>query len=129
VSSVSTERELTGDHAAAVADATRAMRGRLDALLASAEAATRSWSELGARCADLEREGAELRETAQGLRRERDEAVEALGELRVAYEALLGQYETGQRAVDQLAAERDALRGELAQAAEQLDRLIRTLRG
>jgi chromosome segregation ATPase len=105
------------------------MRGRLDALLASAEAATRSWSELGARCADLEREGAELRESAQGLRRERDEAEEALGELRVAYEALLVQYETGQRAVDQLSAERDALREELAQAAEQLDRLIRTLRG
>lgn len=131
MTSLSTEREpVTGDgSAAAVVDATRALRGRIDALLASMEAATRSWDELGARWAGLEREGAELREAAQSLRRERDETEEALGELRVAYEALLVQYEAGQRAVDQLAAERDGLRAELAQAAEQLEQLIRALRG
>jgi predicted nucleic acid-binding Zn-ribbon protein len=62
------------------------------------------------------------------LERERDEAREALGELRVAYQALLARFEESQRARDALAAQQTGLREELAETARQLDGLIRVLR-
>jgi chromosome segregation ATPase len=62
------------------------------------------------------------------LERERDEAREALGELRIAYQALLARFEESQRARDALAAQQTGLREELAETARQLDGLIRVLR-
>lgn len=87
-----------------IATAVATRGGRLEALLPAIEAAVAT------------------------LERERDEAREALGELRIAYQALLARFEESQRARDALAAQQTGLREELAETARQLDGLIRVLR-
>src|SRR5262249_53576267 len=84
--------------------------------------------DLQLRFAQLEREHEEVRHREKTARREAEETAEALGELRLAYEALIIEHEVGTQAFQKLQEDHDTLLEGQRQIAEELGAVMSSLR-
>src|SRR5262245_2800587 len=84
--------------------------------------------DLRLRFARLEREHEEVRHREEAARREAEETAEALGELGLAYEALIIEHEVGTQAFQKLQEDHDGLLEGQRQIAEGLGAVMSSLR-
>ena len=110
-----------------VVETARRMANHAGALISLVEELASEREQLHLCCERLERERGELREAETVACREREEAAEALAELRCAYEALLQEYEASQRALHEAGARHEALLRERTHAAERLEAILNRL--
>lgn len=110
-----------------VVETARQMANHAGALISLVVELAGEREQLYLRCERFECERDELRESETAVRREREEAAEALAELRCAYEALLQEYEASQRALHEAGARHEALLRERTHAAERLEAILNRL--
>jgi len=110
-------------------DGVRKAAAEWEAFLGVAEATAREREHLRARCAELERGHEEIRTTHEGLLREYHGTVEALGEIRAEQRARCEEHEATARALRELRDECQALGRARQNTAEELEAVLRRLRG
>jgi len=111
-----------------VVDVVRAIVTDWDVFIRQVDTLTREHEERGNRCAALEGELHELRQTHEQERRERQAAAAALNELRAVHEALVRQHEDLERAHHELRERHATLDQDRQYAADGLEALLRRLK-